>query len=163
MLSDILFKKTMGDFPSGVTIVTTTDADGNWRGFTASSFCSLSVDPPLVLVCLAKSAECHDAFLGARHWNIHFVSDDHTETAMRFAQRGADKFAGSAFQTDANGTPKLTDAARMLQCVRHDVQDGGDHAILIGRVTDIETADHAPVYYVRGSFHATAQPADVIG
>lgn len=74
----------MSSFPAGVTIVTTTDEDGQWWGFTATSFCSVSVDPPPVLVCLANNAECHPVFAKARHWRIHLIHAEHAELAMRF-------------------------------------------------------------------------------
>jgi flavin reductase ActVB len=81
----------MASFPSGVTIVTTSDETGQWRrGFTATSFCSVSMEPPLILVCLAASAECHPTFTSAARWLVHLVhlvTDEHTELAVRFATR----------------------------------------------------------------------------
>ncbi|APZ50560.1 flavin reductase family protein [Salipiger abyssi] len=153
------FLKAMGAFPSGVTIVTTTDADGQWRGFTASAFCSVSADPPLVLVCLADSADCHAAFQAAGRWNIHIVDAAHTELAMRFARRGAEKFAGDDFVADAHGIPQLRDAFVTLHCARHACYPGGDHSILVGQVGAAEITDSAPVYYYRRGFHPVAEGA----
>lgn len=101
------FRSAMAAFPSGVTIVTTSDAGGRWWGFTASSFCSVSLSPPLVLVCLDRNADCHAAFSGASQWAIHLVPPDHIDLARRFATRGADKFAGDWFVADCDGLPIL--------------------------------------------------------
>src|SRR3546814_4469031 len=91
------FKDAMAALPSGVTIVTT--CDDAWRpwGFTASAITSLSMDPPLVLICLAKSARCHPAFMALDRWNIHILGEEHTELAYRFASRDADKFGTGEF------------------------------------------------------------------
>ncbi|MBN9888118.1 flavin reductase family protein [Salipiger abyssi] len=153
------FLKAMGAFPSGVTIVTTTDADGRWRGFTASAFCSVSADPPLVLVCLADSADCHAAFQAAGRWNIHIVDAAHTELAMRFARRGAEKFGGNAFEADIHGIPKLRGAFVTLHCARHAAHESGDHTILVGRVDAAEVSEGAPVYYYQRGFHPVASAA----
>ncbi|AJE44900.1 flavin reductase family protein [Celeribacter indicus] len=153
MMTKDQFRNALSGFPSGVTIVTTTDAERGWCGFTASSFCSVSAEPPLVLVCLADTAECHAAFLAARRWNIHIVDEAHTGLATRFASRGADKFAGNAFEADAHGIPRLRNAFVTLQCRRHEIHASGDHAILVGEVVDVDMTDSAPVFYYRRAFH----------
>lgn len=144
------FRDAMATFPTGVTITTTIDADGRWWGFTASSFCSLSADPPLVLVCLAKSAECHSAFMTGTSFAVHIVQSDRADLAKVFATRGADKFAASPFELSARGLPVMTEAAAVLECSVHARYDGGDHTILIGRVDDVVLGDRdAVVYYQR--------------
>jgi flavin reductase ActVB len=107
----------MSSFPSGATIVTTSDSDGRWWGFTASSFCSVSMDPPLVLTCLANSAQCFPAFSEATRWNIHVLQHRHADLAMRFATRGAAKFDGAGFQPDADGLPFLSGVSISLRFV----------------------------------------------
>ncbi|MFE5702341.1 flavin reductase family protein [Rhodococcus koreensis] len=148
-----LFKDAMASFPSGVTIVTTVDDRGEWWGFTASSFCSVSMDPPLVLSCLAKTAQCHTAFEKASRWNVHIIHDQQQDIAGRFATRGADKFAGGTFQADRHGIPVLPDASVLLRCVAHAKSDGGDHTILIGRVEDTQLSPRVPTVYFRRAFH----------
>src|SRR5258707_13127738 len=133
-----LFREAMASFPSGVTIVTTTDGDGRWWGFTATSFCSVSMDPPLVLVCLATTAECHAVFVEAKSWVVHVIHPDHAELALRFATRGADKFVGDQFRSDADGMPVLAAASVTLRCSLYENYLAGDHTILVGRVEDIE-------------------------
>lgn len=148
------FREAMASFPSGVTIVTTTDAEGRRWGFTATSFCSLSTDPPLVLVCLATSAQCHPAFLSASSWVIQIVGPKHGELVRRFATRGADKFVGGRFGTSGRGHPVLTDACVVLECESYDRHDAGDHTILVGRVTDSVVRDTVPAVYFRRAFGA---------
>jgi flavin reductase ActVB len=148
-----LFRSAMAAFPSGVTIVTTTDGDGRWRGFTASSFCSVSTDPQLVLVCLDQSAECYPVFAAARRWLVHVIGPGHAESARRFATRGADKFTGSDFRPDAHGLPQLHGAAVTIACVDYAKLPGGDHLILVGRVDRIHLGDDHPVVYYRRDFH----------
>lgn len=151
-----LFRDAMATFPSGVTIVTTTDADGRWWGFTASSFCSVSADPPLVLVCLANSAECHPVFAEAQQWVVHVIRSDHAHLAQTFATRGADKFGGGHFQRNAHGLPVLATASAVLLCSRFEFQVAGDHTILIGKVdeAEVEGPDSIPAVYFRRAFHS---------
>lgn len=147
------FKEAMARFPSGVTIVTTSDEEGQWYGFTATSFCSVSAEPPLVLVCLASAAECHPVFERAERWNIHIVPSVHADLAMRFATRGVDKFADAGFTTDEHGLPFLGHAAVVLNCSRHAIYDGGDHSILMGEVTRTSFTEGSPALYYQRAFH----------
>jgi flavin reductase ActVB len=150
----VAFKEALASFPSGVTIVTTADSEGRWRGFTATSFCPVSLDPPLVLVCLATTAECHSAFQLADRWAVHVIPPEQAELALRFATRGADKFRNGAFVPDERGVPILTTSCVVITCSTHAQLDGGDHTILIGRVERAEANEAVPVVYFRRSFHA---------
>ena len=147
------FRDAMASFPSGVTVVTTVDRRGAWRGFTASSFCSVSVDPPLVIVCLATSAECHPAFVGADHWAIHVVGNTNADIAMRFATRGADKFGAGDFRPGEHGLPLLDDVSVRLSCSAHGSYPAGDHTVLVGRVEDVHLGEELPAVYFRRRFH----------
>lgn len=150
----VTLRDAMASFPSGVTIVTTTHPDtGHW-GFTATSFCSVSMDPPLVLVCLATNAQCHSAFLTATDWRIHLIRSEHADLALQFATRGADKFSSSRFVFDEGGRPWLDGASIVLSCQTEARHPGGDHTILVGRVTDARMRDEVPVVYFRRAFHA---------
>jgi len=148
------FREAMASFPSGVTIVTTTAEDGTPWGFTATAFCSVSADPPLVLVCLARTAQCHPAFERARSWAIHVIHPGHTELATRFATRGADKFGGGEFVTNPSGLPVLPGVPVLLECSEYARYDGGDHTILVGRVRDVELGAEPPALYFRRGFHS---------
>jgi flavin reductase ActVB len=143
----------MASFPSGATIVTTSDPGGRWWGFTASSFCSVSMDPPLVLTCLAGTAQCFPAFARAPRWNIHVLQHRHADLAVRFATRGAAKFDGAGFQPDADGLPLLKDVSIWLRCASYSKADGGDHVVLIGRVEEVGMGEEMPFVYFRRKFH----------
>ncbi|MFJ7078927.1 flavin reductase family protein [Streptomyces sp. NPDC098781] len=143
----------MSSFPSGLTIVTTVDGEGEPWGFTASAFCSLSLDPPLVLVCLSTTAQCHPAFETCDSWAIHVIKPEHKDLAIRFGTRGADKFGGGEFVTDDRGVPVLPDAPIVLSCSAYARVLGGDHTILVGQVEDIRQGNDAPVLYFRRDFH----------
>ncbi len=144
-----LFRAAMSAFPSGVAIVTTAGPDGRWYGFTATSFTSVSLEPPLVLVCLATAARCHSVFAGAGRWLIHFLPDTHRALADRFATRGADKFAGDLFAPDETGLPRLRASCWTLNCSAHARHPAGDHTILIGEVTSIRTGpDRRPAVHL---------------
>jgi flavin reductase ActVB len=151
--TNAIFRAAMSKFPSGVTVVTTVDDEGKWWGFTASSFCSLSLDPRLVLTCLATTANCYDAFANASHWAIHIIHADQTHIAGKFASRGADKFTGTRWETNGHGVPLLPDAAVMLECEAENVYPGGDHIILVGRVTQTTIGEKTPTVYFDRGFH----------
>jgi flavin reductase ActVB len=147
------FKSAMSTFPSGVTIVTTTDEHGESWGFTANSFCSLSMDPPLVLVCLARTATCFETFMKSEGWVVNIISERAHDLARTFATRGADKFAGGHFDAGPTGHPTLRDAPVSLHCDAWNRYDGGDHVIIVGRVTDVDLTDAVPSIYFRRDFH----------
>lgn len=157
------FRDAMASFPSGVTIVTTSDARGRWWGFTATSFCSVSMDPPLVLVCLAQTAECHPAFTATRRWLVHVIHPEDAPLALLFATRGADKFADAGFTADDRGLPLLDRACVTLDCSAHAAHPAGDHTILVGRVERTSLANDQPAVYFRRTFHLLAQPTRAAG
>ncbi len=134
------FKATMAHYPSGVVIITTRDAEGVAHGFTATSFSSLSMDPPSILVCLASSAFCYDAFIRARHFVVNFVDARHDELALQFSRRGADKFGGVATRMTGNDVPVLDDAVAFIECEAADHLVSGDHTILVGNVLAAQAA-----------------------
>jgi flavin reductase ActVB len=151
--ASLRFREAMACFPTGVTIVTTTDQQGRWYGFTATSFCSVSVQPPLVLVCLAKDACCHRAFLTAQSWVVQVIPARRVDLATLFASRGADKFAGDDFTPNPSGHPVLADSCVVLECHTFASYDGGDHTILVGRVMGLRINGDVPAVYFQRGFH----------
>ncbi|MQA85474.1 MAG: flavin reductase [Streptosporangiales bacterium] len=146
------FRDALCRWAAGVTIVTTVDRhDRRPWGFTASAFSSLSLDPPLILVCLDRDADCHDAFTRAKRFMINVLRAEHEELALRFATKGAEKFSGQEFTLSASGLPTLPDALCSVECDLRQTIPGGDHTILIGRVHDCVVRDGRPmIYYNRG-------------
>ncbi|MFD3931921.1 flavin reductase family protein [Streptomyces sp. NPDC058614] len=144
----------MTQFGSGVTVPVTVDESGRSWGFTASAFCSVALDPPLVLVCPARSAESYPAFVKSQRFAIHILGSEQADVAMRFAEKRTDKFEDGRWYTAEDGLPALSGALARVSCVTHAVHDGGDHAILIGRVvhTEVDEAAEAPLLYFRRRF-----------
>ncbi|WP_175407969.1 flavin reductase family protein [Streptomyces sp. TRM64462] len=151
------FVDAMAAVPGPVAVVTTVDPSGGRWGFTASAFCSLSLDPPLVLVCLAKSAGCHRAFTGSDAFLVNVLADDQADIARRFGGHGRDKFAAGDMTPIELGIPGLPSAASRLVCVTHSVLDGGDHSILVGRVHAASVQERTPLVYCNRRFTSPAR------
>ncbi|TIC79788.1 flavin reductase family protein [Crenobacter intestini] len=146
------FRHALGAFTTGVTIVTTCDADGEPVGVTANSFNSVSLDPPLVLWSIAKTARSLGAFAHSGHWTVHVLSAEQEGLSDRFARRGEDKFAGLETETGSNGCPLLTGCAARFQCRTSFEYDGGDHLILVGEVVAFDREDKAPLVFHGGRY-----------
>jgi flavin reductase ActVB len=158
-----LFRQAMTRFASGITIVTTADAVGTWWGFTASAFSSLSLQPALILVCLATSADSHPAFTSVRGFIVNVLSREHESLALRFATKGVDKFVGTEFRPGAaDGYPVLDDALVSLKCTTHERHEAGDHTILIGEVCyiRIRTNGQPALHYDRRFWELAERRAD---
>lgn len=146
------FRRALGAFVTGVTVVTTIQPDGSPRGFTANSFTSVSLDPPLVLVCIAKTASSHAVFSQTRHFAVSVLAEDQKAVSGVFASKAADKFAQVAWHARATGAPVMDGAAATFDCTTHEVVDAGDHIILIGRVIDFLHTSSSPLGYCRGAY-----------
>ncbi|MGW2100997.1 flavin reductase family protein [Streptomyces olivaceoviridis] len=158
-----LFTRAMARVPAPVTIATTVDVSGGRWGFTGSSFSSLSLTPPLVLICLDKKASTHHAFVTAERFLVNVLAADQSDVALRFARSGVDRFADGDMETCEFGLPGLRDAAARVACALHDIVDGGDHSILIGRVEAIHTGDGVPLVYSDRSFGRPVPEATAVG
>ncbi len=152
-----LFKNALSSAPTSVVVVTTRDAEGIARGFTAGSFSSLSMNPPLVLVSLDSKAECHGAFAAATYFAISVLGPEQQELARLMATRGAEKFTGRHFREGPRDLPLAHDAVATFLCRMADRHPAGDHTILIGAVEEVALgeASRAMVHF-RRSFHAVA-------
>lgn len=130
------FRRALGKFPTGVTVMTTRDAEGAPVGMTASSFNTLSIEPALVLWSIDKSAWSLEAFTRGQAFAINILRNDQIEISNRFARRGEDKFAGIRTRDDQHGSPLLHGTAAWFSCKTWNVYEGGDHFIVVGEVTD---------------------------
>ncbi|MBK5947044.1 flavin oxidoreductase [Rhodobacter veldkampii DSM 11550] len=145
-------RDALGRFATGVTIVTARDADGAGVGITVNSFASVSLDPPLVLWSVAKSSNRHDLFAAADAFAIHVLGADQAGLCARFARQGAG-FDGLAHGIGAAGVPLIAEALVVFECETEAHHPGGDHTILIGRVTRVILgADRAPLVFSQGAF-----------
>ena len=145
-------RRAFGHFATGVTIVTTLDEAGTPCGFTANSFTSVSIDPPLLLVNIAKSAFGRDAFTGSRGFAINILAADQRDLSNRFARAGTDKFANQDWHTAVTGSPIIDAVVAWFDCEHFEQVDAGDHIILIGRVLQYEYNTHAPLGFCRGAY-----------
>ncbi|ALP67635.1 flavin reductase family protein [Paraburkholderia caribensis] len=146
------FRRALGAFVTGVTVVTTIQNDGSPRGFTANSFTSVSLDPPLVLVCIAKTASSYEVFSQTKHFAVSVLAEDQKNVSGVFASKAADKFAQVAWCARTTGAPVMDGAAASFDCTTHEVVDAGDHVILIGRVVDFVHTSSSPLGYCRGAY-----------
>lgn len=154
----VAFREAMKRFASGVTIVTTVDANGTWKGFTASAFCSLSLDPPLVLVCQARTSSSYEAFTRCDRFLVNILGQEHEELALQFARSGGDKFGDGRFRPGrVSGLPLLPDALAVVGCDVHARHDGGDHDIYIGAVYSCRVRNGAPMLHFDSRFHALSE------
>ncbi|WP_159876463.1 flavin reductase [Aquitalea denitrificans] len=146
------FRKTLGAFVTGVTVVSTRQEDGTPRGFTANSFTSVSLDPALVLICIGKSAASYPVFSAAAHFSISILAEDQKQLSSLFASKAADKFEQVAWHQGLTGSPVIDGAAAWFDCATHQVVEAGDHIILIGRVLDFANTTASPLGYGRGAY-----------
>jgi flavin reductase (DIM6/NTAB) family NADH-FMN oxidoreductase RutF len=127
-------RNVVKDFPAGVTIVTSTDRDGQPVGATVSAFSSLSLNPPLVLVCLTMESRSANAIRHSQAFVVHLLAEHQAGLAQHFAGDIAEKFADVTFERNEAGVPCLDDCPVRLECSLHAELPGGDHAIFVGRV-----------------------------
>lgn len=146
------FRRALGAFVTGVTVVTTIQSDGSPRGFTANSFASVSLDPPLILVCIAKTASSHAVFSQTDHFAVSVLAEEQKSVSGVFASKSPDKFAQVAWRARATGAPVIDGAAATFDCRTHEVVDAGDHIILLGRVVDFVHTNSSPLGYCRGAY-----------
>jgi flavin reductase (DIM6/NTAB) family NADH-FMN oxidoreductase RutF len=153
-IDDRLFRKALGCFATGITVVTSKAADGSPVGLTVNAFSSLSLDPPLVLVCLDKRSSCLKSIESTGVFAVHVLREDQRELSMTFASKQPDKFAGISLETGDSGAPIIPDCLAMFDCKTEQVLEGGDHLIFIGRVLNLEHSEAGqPLLYYRGSYN----------
>lgn len=151
-IDPIAFRNALGSFITGVTIVTTCDADGNFVGLTANSFNSVSLDPPMVLWSLGLNSGSLPAFRQAKWWAVHILASEQEALSGRFAKRGIDKFAGLEVSAGPGGIPLIDGCAARFICQTAFEYEGGDHAIFVGAVTEFERAARTPLAFHQGRY-----------
>jgi len=150
------FRDALSTFATGVTIVTTQDAQGGPVGMTASSFNSVSTEPPLVLWSVAKTAFSAPIFKSAKFFAIHVLATDQTDLSNQFARSGEDKFANIDYAQDENGVPVLTGCATRFDCRSWAVYEGGDHWVIVGQVETIDRAKKEGLVFGGGAYSIAA-------
>lgn len=151
-VSSVDFRSALSRFASGVTVVTTRDSAGKRFGITVSAFCSVSLEPPLVLICIEKTSGSHHAFEESGRFTVNILSDLDAGVSEHFASLIEDKFLGAEYAVDEHGIPILSGSIATLQCVLFKALDGGDHSIFIGQVEHVLVRDAAPLIYFKGAY-----------
>jgi flavin reductase (DIM6/NTAB) family NADH-FMN oxidoreductase RutF len=150
------FRRVLGHFATGVTILTTADPDGRPTGLTASAFCSVSLDPPLVLICVDHKSQSFPALSESRGFAVNVLSAAQEDISRRFASTRLDKFDGLAYTPGLHGAPVLHDALAQIECETVSKHVQGDHTIFVGRVERARVGSGEPLLYFRGRYERLA-------
>ena len=153
-----VFREVMGRLASGVTVVTALGAGHEPHGFTATAVCSVSMDPPLVLVCVGREAHTPRAIRASGRYALNFLHSGDASASDRFAGSGEHKFEEVEWRPAPDGSPLLPDVLAWLECDVERYVDAGDHTIFIGRVLagSVERPDAAPLIHFGGRYHTVA-------
>jgi flavin reductase (DIM6/NTAB) family NADH-FMN oxidoreductase RutF len=144
----------MASFASGVTVVTSRDPDGNPRGFTASAFSSVSLEPRLCLVCVDNRSESLPVIQASGAFIVNILADSQQHLSMLFASKAPDKFAEVQHRSgEVTGAPVLDGALAYVECRVNEMLPGGDHTIIVGEIQGGEAQDGTPLLYFRGQYH----------
>jgi flavin reductase (DIM6/NTAB) family NADH-FMN oxidoreductase RutF len=158
------FRHAIGHFATGVTVVTSVGADGQPVGTTANAISSLSLDPPLILVCFDRASATLEAIAGHRAFAVNVLAARQQHLSANFARRGlAAAWDGVRHRRGPTGSPRLDGVLASLECTLEHRLDGGDHEIVVGRVREVETGgtDTEPLVFWRGGYASIGSPAEV--
>ncbi len=146
------FRQLLGHFATGVTIVTAVSGDGRPVGMTVNSLASVSLHPPLLLICIDREAEAHDAILTSREFVVNVLRADQEELSRRFADPHENRFDGVGYRTNSRGLVILDDTLAHFECRHHADYPGGDHTIIVGEVVGGTTGPGHPLLFYRGGY-----------
>ncbi|NWA28631.1 flavin reductase [Pseudomonas gingeri] len=146
------FRRALGNFATGVTVVTAADASGRKVGVTANSFNSVSLDPPLILWSIDKRSTSHEVFEEASHFAVNVLAADQIDLSNNFARPKDDRFAEIEFDRGEGGAPVFADVSARFHCEKYQQVDGGDHWIMIGKVVAFDDFGRAPLLYHQGAY-----------
>jgi flavin reductase (DIM6/NTAB) family NADH-FMN oxidoreductase RutF len=147
-------RRVMGHFATGVTVITSLRSSGELHGLTANAFTSVSLTPPLVLVCVDKNAESYPCFEETGVFTVNILADDQEDVSRKFAVSGGNKFVDVSYRIGANGAPILNGTIGYIECRVVSTYDGGDHTIYLGEIEQAETRDARPLLFFRGGYRA---------
>ena len=146
------FRRALSRFASGVTVVTTKDNSGKLYGITVSAFCSVSLEPPLVLVCIEKTAGSHHAFEQSGVFVVNILRENQQTISNHFASHSDNKFSGISYRSGIEDLPVLEDALVNLECRLRYSHEGGDHTIYVGEIENATIKDGNPLLYSHGDY-----------
>ena len=148
------FRNALGAFPTGVTVITAQGADGALAGMTASSFNSVSMDPPLILWSITRTATYFPVFDGADHFAVNILAEDQQDLSNGFAREGEKPFDGIAYDSGLGGAPIFDGCVAHFQCETWAKYDGGDHVIIVGKVVDFNSWEREPLVFGGGAYRS---------
>jgi 3-hydroxy-9,10-secoandrosta-1,3,5(10)-triene-9,17-dione monooxygenase reductase component len=148
------FRRAAGRFATGITIATVVDPQGCPHGLTVNSFTSVSLEPPLVLVCIAHAAVTVESFRTAKYFGINILASDQRDLSDHFARKGHDRFATIEWTPGETGVPLLSGVLAALECEVHSTVRAGDHDIFLGEVVCIDVYEKRPLLYWSSAYHA---------
>jgi len=146
------YRKTLGKFVTGVTIITTCEKDGTPRGFTANSFTSVSLEPPLILICIGDFNEGLELFKNSEYFAVNILNEEQVDISNLFAQPVKNKFEEIKWSNSKFGVPIIKGALAWLECKNFDQKRSGDHLILIGNVKNFHNEGGYPLAYYNGNY-----------
>ena len=149
-------RRVMGHFATGVTVITTCDESGNPFGLTANAVSSVSLVPPLILVCVDKKADTYPYFERSKVFVVNILSDAQESISRRFATSGIEKFDGIGYHKNESGCAVLDDAVGHIDCRIVQAYDAGDHTIYVGEVETVDANDVPPLLFFRGGYRKLA-------
>ena len=149
-------RRVMGNFATGVTVITTCDEQGEPFGLTANAVTSVSLVPPLILICVDKKADTYPYFDRSMVFAVNILSDEQETISRRFATSGIEKFEGIAYRKSEIGCAILDDAVGHIDCRIVQSYDAGDHTIYVGEVESAEAEDVPPLLFFRGGYRKLA-------
>lgn len=149
------FRNALGSFATGVTIITAQDLNGGFVGTTASSFNTVSMDPPLILWSIDKGARALESYEKAQHFCVNVLSAGQIELSNRFARQQPDKFADADYQLSSTGVPILNGCAASFRCKTSAIYEGGDHLIILGEVLDFSASGRPGLIFHNGCYAVT--------
>lgn len=145
------FRQALGCFATGIVVVTA-GRDGNWRGITVNSFASLSLDPPLILWCIAKTSRRYLAFTNATEFTVSVLGEENRAAAEAIATSGEGELTAVPLEDCDDCPPAVAGSIAIFECSRETLYDGGDHVIVIGRVKAYRQREGAPLTFFRGKY-----------
>ena len=155
------FRRTLGCFATGVTVITAMDDEGKPRGLTANAFSSLSLEPTLILVCVDHRSDTFPVIGQAEAFAVNILGEEQREISQRFARKGEDKFDGIGFHPGETGAPVIDGSLAVIECLRHEAYEAGDHTIFIGNVQHIEHGPGKPLLFFRGNYASLPEATPV--
>jgi flavin reductase (DIM6/NTAB) family NADH-FMN oxidoreductase RutF len=152
MIDQDSFRAVLGRFASGVTVITALDEAGNDQGMTVSAFCSLSLDPPLILFCVDREASMYESLGETTGFIVNILSESQEPLARRFSGPDPNRFDGIGYERGLTGAAILDDVLGYLECRRIEFHSGGDHRVYVGEVEVAQSREGRPLLYYRGGY-----------